>query len=516
MREYALVAHDPRPRPAPRRAGRVLRASGAGAAAMRRRLVHQLGGPARTRVIVVLACVLALASADAATVGASATELRHALNIDDTDIGLLVTVTSLVAAAFSLPLGVLADRARRTTTLGLAIVAWGAAMLWSATAGSFGALLDARLLLGAATAAAGPVTASLVGDWFAAGERGRVYSWILTGELLGAGAGFAITGDVAALSWRAAFVILAIPAFVLAWFVLRLPEPVRGGQSVLHPHGRQPAPGEAEDQGASQGSTDAQRLAWEARIPPDTLLAARASAQMRFGAAVRYVLSVRTNVALIISGACAYYFLAGVQTFGIEFVKDQYHLSQAVANLLLLVVGVGAVGGVLAAGPGGDALLRRGRLNGRLIVAAASAVVAVVLIVPALVTSSALTALPYLVFAVAALGAQNPPIDAARLDIMPAPLWGRAEGVRTFLRTAAQALAPVLFGAVSDYVFGGGHSGLRWTFVVMLVPLLASAVLLFWAMRRYPRDVATAAYWSSRNPPAPPGPSGAHGVPASP
>src|SRR5580658_1222050 len=37
------------------------------------------GGPARTRVIVILGGVLALSSADTATVGASATPLRHAL-----------------------------------------------------------------------------------------------------------------------------------------------------------------------------------------------------------------------------------------------------------------------------------------------------------------------------------------------------------------------------------------------------------------------------------------------------
>ena len=76
---------------------------------------------------------------------------------------------------------------------------------------------------------------------------------------------------------------------------------------------------------------------------------------------------------------------------------------------------------------------------------------------------------------------------------MPAPLWGRAEGIRTFLRTAAQALAPLLFGVVSDDVFGGGHGALRWTFLVMLIPLAASAWYLFRALGTYPRDVATAA-----------------------
>ena len=52
---------------------------------------------------------------------------------------------------------------------------------------------------------------------------------------------------------------------------------------------------------------------------------------------------------------------------------------------------------------------------------------------------------------------------------------------------------PLLFGAVSDYVFGGGRSGLQWTFALMLLPLAAGAYFLFKGLRTYPRDVATAA-----------------------
>jgi MFS family permease len=235
---------------------------------------------------------------------------------------------------------------------------------------------------------------------------------------------------------------------------------------------------------------------------------------MGFFGAVRYVLAVRTNVMLIVSGACGYYFLAGVETFGVEFVHGQYHVAQVVANLLLIVVGGGAVVGVLVAGPLGDSLLRRGHLSGRVTVAAVAAAATVVLLVPALVTHSAIGALPYIVLAAVGLSAQNPPIDAARLDIMPSWLWGRAEGVRTFVRTGAQALAPLLFGAVSDYVFGGGSSGLRWTFVVMLLPLGASAFYLFVAARRYPTDVATAAAAPpARRPAGPRPPAGPRGGP---
>src|SRR6266566_843120 len=358
--------------------GVISRARRAGA----RALTRKLGGAERTRVIVLLAAVLALSSADATTGGAAATPLRHSLGISNTDVGLLVTVTSLVAALTSLPFGVLADRVRRTRMLGAAIVLWGVAMIWSATVSSFGDLLVTRVALGAVTAAAGPVVASLVGDYFAGAERGRIYGYILAGELAGAGIGFAVTGDIAALSWRAAFVILALPAFALAWLVFRLPEPARGGQGVLPPEpGYGPPAGGAdrtqpEPQRAKQSHepSDAQRLARERGIPPDpALVRLAARRQMTFGMAVRYVMRVRTNVALIVSGACGYYFLAGIQTFGVEFVRGQYGVGQVLANFLLLVIGAGAVVGVLAGGPLGDALLHRGRINGRVMVATVAA-----------------------------------------------------------------------------------------------------------------------------------------------
>jgi MFS family permease len=456
------------------------------------RLTVALGGRERTRVILVLAGVLGLSAADVSTVGASATELRHGLHISNTDIGLLVTTTSLVGAVATLPFGVLADRVRRTSTLAIAIALWAVAMIWSATAPNFGDLLIARIFLGAVTASAGPMIASLVGDYFGAWERGRIYGYILAGELLGAGFGFAVSGDIAAASWRAAFVILALPALVLAVLVARLPEPRRGGKGVLAHEGEEPPPEAAKQEAPHE--TDAQRLARERGVEPDPALVLRSDPRtMNIVEATRYVLRIKTNIVLIAASALGYYFLAGVQTFGVEFAKQQYGVGQALANILLLVVGIGAIGGVLVGGALGDRLLHRGRLNGRLYVAIGAATLTPLLFAPALFTRSAGTAVLYLIGAVFVLSAQNPPLDAARLDIMPALLWGRAEAVRTLLRSLAQALAPLLFGAVSDYVFGGGRAGLQWTFAVMLVPLAASAYLLFRGRKTYPQDVATAA-----------------------
>src|SRR5579862_1305673 len=451
-----------------------------------RALTNALGGAERTRVIVLLGAVLALSSADTSTVGASATALRSALHISNTDVGLLVTVTSVVAALASLPFGVLADRVRRTWTLGGAIVLWGVAMIWSALVPTFHDLLLARLCLGGVTAAAGPLVASLIGDYFPSSERSRIYGYVLAGELAGAGVGFGVTGGIAALSWQAAFLVLALPALILAGLIFRLPEPARGGGSALpHPRAK---PDDDHDEGP-----DVHELARRKGVKPDGgHILDEDPSRMHIRAATRYVLHIRTNVVLILASACGYYFLAGVQTFGVEFISHQYGIDQALAGLPLLVVGLGGIVGVLAGGTLADLLLRQGFLNARILVSALAATAATILFVPPIFTRSALTAVAYLIFATLFLSAQNPPLDAARLDIVVPGLWGRAEAVRTMVRTSAQALAPLLFGAVSDYVFGGGRSGLQWTFFVMIFPLAASAIFLFRGLFTYPADVAAA------------------------
>lgn len=85
------------------------------------------------------------------------------------------------------------------------------------------------------------------------------------------------------------------------------------------------------------------------------------------------------------------------------------------------------------------------------------AVPSAVFIAPRLRRSLAVGLL-FLWLAGAALAGVNPPLDAARLDVMPSGLWGRAEGVRTLLRSVVVAIAPLLFGFISDQLSGAGRA----------------------------------------------------------
>ncbi len=82
-------------------------------------------------MIVLLACVLALDSADKATIGATAAQLKAALHIGNTDIELLAAASTAVGALATLPLGALTDRVNRTKLLTAAIGVWSVAMVLS-------------------------------------------------------------------------------------------------------------------------------------------------------------------------------------------------------------------------------------------------------------------------------------------------------------------------------------------------------------------------------------------------
>jgi sugar phosphate permease len=210
-------------------------------------------------------------------------------------------------------------------------------------------------------------------------------------------------------------------------------------------------------------------------------------------AAVSYVLRIRTNVIVIVAGALGYFFFSGLRFFAIEFLQRHHAVGRGAAFLLIFVLGTGAVAGAVVGGRVADGLLRRGWVSARIVVPAVTFVLAAVLLAPALVTTSIGAAMALFLAGAFTFAASNPPLDAARLDIVPGRLWGRAESVRSVFRGGLEAAAPVTFGLVADRLFGGrSDGGLRDTFLLMLVPLLISGLILLLATRTYPRDVATA------------------------
>jgi predicted MFS family arabinose efflux permease len=456
-----------------------------------RAAADRTGSRARLRAVATLAAVIALDGADKGTVSATADNIKSTFHVGNTDIGVLLTIVSIVSALLTVPMGVLTDRISRTRLLAVTIVGWAVAVAISGAATSFTFLLLTRVGLAAVAAAAGPAVASLVGDLFPTDERGKIYGRILAGELTGTGLGLVGSTFIAGtLGWRWAFWWLVAPTLALAWVMFHTREPGRDQADVLEAE-PDSAWQESGEESVSRGTM--RRALRRVNATPRKELVLRESPEhMPLWSAVRYVLRVPTNRILIVASALGYFFFAGLRGFAVEFSQDQYGVSKSQASGLMLVIGAGALVGVFVGGRLADRLIGRGVAAGRVWVPAIALLSVPVFIGPALWATQVAIALPLLIAGAGVLSAANPPQDAARLDIMHPRLWGRSESVRSLARTALEAIAPLLFGITSERLLGGDGAGLQAAFLIFLVALPAAGGMGLLALRSYPRDVATA------------------------
>lgn len=170
--------------------------------------------------------------------------IKADLDIGDAEMGLLYgTVFALFYALFSLPLGRVADGWIRTKLLAICLVFWSAATALSGFAASFALLALARLGVGIGEAASQPAGTSLLYDYWPKHRRGFVMAVLASAIALGLG-GSLVLGGIASdwwnelypegnaplglAGWQFAFLVASAPGFILAVFMVRLPEPPRG------------------------------------------------------------------------------------------------------------------------------------------------------------------------------------------------------------------------------------------------------------------------------------------------
>ena len=172
-------------------------------------------------------------------------------------------------------------------------------------------------------------------------ERGRIYGFVLAGETLGAGFGFAVTGDIAAaLVARRASSSSRFRRSCSRWLVLRLREPERGGRACsrhTRPHPLPTRPRRTSRRRptrscsrASAASSPTRSSSSAATCAPRRPLAGRA---LRAARAHEPHPDRSERVRLLLPRR-----RADVRP---EFAQEQYGIDQALANLLLLVVGGG-------------------------------------------------------------------------------------------------------------------------------------------------------------------------------
>ncbi len=190
---------------------------------------------------------------------------------------------------------------------------------------------------------------------------------------------------------------------------------------------------------------------------------------------------------MLVASAAGSYYLAGASAFSVVFAVARYDVSTPVADLALLTLGLGGLGGILFGGRLSDSLARRGRGASRLRWSGVGYLLAALFWLPSLLVHSLPSALPFLLLGAVALAATIPALDAVRVDVVAPGLRGRVEAARTVVRVVAEGAAPLVFGLLAG-AQGGPDRGLQLAFLLALPGLVAAGLLLWAAARTHDAD----------------------------
>lgn len=286
--------------------------------------------------LVVLFAINLMNFFDRQIIGAVGELIRIDWGLSDTALGLLGTVFTLLYAFVGVPLGRLSDHADRRKILAGGVAVWSVLTGLSGAAQSFAQLVAVRLGVGVGEATCSPASTSLIGDLFPKTQRARAMAVWMLGLPLGLGLANGLGGLIGqAWGWRAAFFVAAVPGVLCAIAALAVREPERGM---------------VEDHAIG-------RL-------------------RRAGSPYRLVLSIPTMWWVIASGALHNFNMYALGAFGIPFLIRYHGMALRSAGYLwMLVYGFSGIVGLFAGGAMADSLYRR-RVDGRLIVATATIVLA--------------------------------------------------------------------------------------------------------------------------------------------
>jgi len=170
---------------------------------------------------------------EGASLGVLAPDIRDSFGVSDGVIVFVSAASSAFIVLGALPMGWLADRFRRPPIIAAAAVIFSTFVFLSGLAVNAFTLFLARLGVGVAKSSNTTVHPSLVADAYPIGVRGRLSATNLGSGLLIGAVSPVLVGGIATLAggpdgWRWAFFILGLPALILAFFALRIPEAPRG------------------------------------------------------------------------------------------------------------------------------------------------------------------------------------------------------------------------------------------------------------------------------------------------
>jgi predicted MFS family arabinose efflux permease len=182
--------------------------------------------------------------ADRQQIAAVAQAIKLDLRLTDSEIGMILGLGfAIFYTLLGLPLARMAEHMNRAKIISVSLALFGAMSALCSTAQGFWRLLLFRVGVGIGDAGFGPPVASLLADHYPEERRASVNSIIWLGAPIGVVFGSFMGGWIAEhVNWRASFIAIGVPAFlvaILAFVTLR--EPPRG-MSDRRPMGSGPPP----------------------------------------------------------------------------------------------------------------------------------------------------------------------------------------------------------------------------------------------------------------------------------
>lgn len=400
-------------------------------------------------------------------------DIQDDFGFSDFQAGFIPFADVLAGAAIVVFAGWLADRVKRTRLLGFLLVLWAIATALTGAIQRFAHLFTLRVLLGMMTSVDDPSSSSLLSDFYPARIRHRAFSWRLVAPILGGAFGNLLAGIVIdQAGWRWAFLVGGAPAAILVWFVLRLPEPVRGQADLI----------DADDPSTEQiaPSTGAEAAATDALLSEDD------AEQVPWGEALRSMGRRRSLVLMVAASALSFGPAVGVTFWAPTFLRRHHDLSAGeAAGLFGFAALSGALLGAWVASRGPDLLMKpatlsdeeieegatptvgdrllapiRNRWGGpsanirhlKLLIAGVGSTFGVLLLILAYSPTPVSLKFPFLLFGAAGLVAAGPILAALISEVTPPRIRGSVFSINSFCRLALSALTPLVIGYIADQV----------------------------------------------------------------
>ncbi|MEI6386105.1 MAG: MFS transporter [Spirochaetota bacterium] len=277
--------------------------------------------------LLIISIMMIVLNSEANVMAPTLSVIEKEFGVNDTMIGLMAGLFTLIGAIVSLFWGYFADKASRKFLFLLAILIGEIPCALTALAGDWPTFFALRILAGIGLGASFPLVFAIIGDLFDEKERPWAAGMISVAMAVGTIVGTLIGGYVGADgNWRLPFILASVPNFLFVaiyWFFT------------------------PESKAAASEEATAELVASGLVYPKRIRLADYAG-----------LFRTRTNLYLLLQG------IAGTIPWGAfffinKFLEEDKGLSITDATTVFLVFGLGMVAGNVLAGPIGGRLYKR-------------------------------------------------------------------------------------------------------------------------------------------------------------